>query len=738
MCNIYEKINMIKLQTQNVKLFTKIFLLFSLINIANLSANVDTLDNNGTNTEYIQNLALEVNTWSIGVYGMGGINYNTAEFANLPGIPSCCPRFTEGSGNNFGFGLLFEDKLESILPNLFYYSRLGYFKSSSILTTEEETAVLLNNGTYGVGVFEHSVDNNFEMVNLNLGFKYNIEALNTFNVYFGALSGIYIGSNYYQKEQIIVPNNSGTFLDANGFDSGKRIRNESTGELPDLMSTYFGLNFAFDYELPLNSDKNLRLVPEISYYLPLSNVLQQTNWKQSNLNFGLSLKYNYINTPTIEYEPSKVEGNDLENTGNTDVISYEVFENNKPKETPPEILKFNATFIDEKGNEQDVVTFKVEETYIVNMTPLLNYIFFEDGKSELQDKYVKLKDNETSNFIPEEVNSPLRLPTYYHILNIVGKRMQKFPNSNLNIIGCNSDKESEIGDKNLSLERAKTVQNYLLNTWKINPSRLSISSRNLPEKPSNINVKDGIEENRRVEIYSNEYEILKPIITFDTIRVSNPPVVTFSTDIKADNTIRKWTINAKQNDKIVKTIEGIGEVPKRIDWDLSKDMESIPSSSDSLIVELDITDIKDLSTNASDQMPVEQLTVKKKKIEKKGDKLIERYSLILFEVRSAELSMTNKKIIDFVKKRVKPNSFIRITGFTDRLGDEEFNQNLAENRAKKTADVIGRKENMKVSGLVTRNLYDNDLPEGRFYCRTVDIYIETPLTDDAEIYFENE
>lgn len=728
------------------KYFNKDLLLFNLIIILIilsfqnfLFAQLDTTINyEGTKTEYIVEKPLDVNSWSIGFYGLGGINTNNAEFANLPGIPSCCPRYTKGSGTNFGFGLLFEDKLESLFPNLFYYTRLGYFKSNSILTTEEETAVLLSNGSFGRGVFEHSIDNNFDMVNLNLGLKYNIETLNTLNVYFGFLSGMYLNSNFYQKEQIVVPNNSGTFLDANGFDTGKRIRNESNGKLPDLMDTYFGLNFALDYELPLNNEKNLRLVPEISYYLPLSNVIYQTNWKQNNFNFGLSIKYNYINTPVIEYEPSNFDGNDLENTGNADVVNYEVFENNKPEFNAPKILKFNATFIDEKGVEQEVVTFKVEETYTVNMTPLLNYIFFEDGKSDIPEKYIKLKEKETEEFIPDEVNSPLRLPTYYHILNIVGKRMQKFPKSKLNIIGCNSDKESEIGNKNLSLERATNVQNYLINIWKINPIRLSISSRNLPEKPSNPNIKDGIEENRRVEIYSDEYEILKPIITFDTIRVSNPPVVTFSTDVQADNTIRKWTINAKQNDKIIKTIEGTGEVPQKVDWDLSKDLESIPTTSDSLIVELDITDIKNMSSNANDNLPVEQLTVKKKKIEKKGDKIIERYSLILFEVRSSELSSTNKKIVEFVKKRVKPESFVRITGFTDRLGDEEFNQNLAENRARKTADALGRREKMRVTGLVTRNLFDNDLPEGRFYCRTVDIYIETPLTEDSDVIFEEE
>lgn len=691
----------------------------------------------GTKTEYIIEKPLDVKSWSIGLYALGGLNTNSAEFANLPGIPSCCPRYTEGNGTNFGFGALFEDKLESIYPNLYYYIRLGYFKSNSILSTKEETAVLLPNGSFGGGVFEHSIDNRFDMINSNLGLKYNIESLKSFNLYFGLLSGMYLSSNYYQKEQIIAPNNSGTFLDANGFDTGKRIRNESNGELPNLMDTYFGLNFSLDYELPLNSDKNLRLVPEISYFLPLSNVIYQTNWKQNNFNIGLSLKYNYINTPIIEYDPSNLEGNDLENSGNLDVVSYEVFENNKPEEKAPEILTFKATYVDEKGIEQEIVTFKVEEIYTVNMTPLLNYVFFEDGKSYLQDKYIRLNENETQTFTPEKVNSPLRLPTYYHILNIVGKRMLKYPNSKINLIGCNSDRESEVGNKDLSLERAKIVKQYIVDTWKIDENRISISARNLPEKPSNPNVKDGIEENRRVEIYSDTYEILEPILTLDTLSIANPPVVTFKTDYKSNNPIRKWEIQAVQNDNVLNVFSGEGDVPKKVEWDLSKTIDKIPKTTDSLIVNLEITDVKELKDNAEDKMPVEQLTVRKKKIERKGDKLIERYSLILFEVRSSELSSTNKKITDFVRSRVQPNSFVRITGFTDRLGDEDYNQKLAEGRAKKTYETLGKIPNSRVSGVVSRNLYDNDLPEGRFYCRTVDIYIETPLTEDYKSIYED-
>jgi outer membrane protein OmpA-like peptidoglycan-associated protein len=74
-----------------------------------------------------------------------------------------------------------------------------------------------------------------------------------------------------------------------------------------------------------------------------------------------------------------------------------------------------------------------------------------------------------------------------------------------------------------------------------------------------------------------------------------------------------------------------------------------------------------------------------------------------------------------------------VTGYTDIVGQEDRNQLLSRQRAG-TVDR-GLKRNV-ASGIVaslntegvgeTDPLFSNDLPEGRFYNRTVQIVIETP------------
>jgi outer membrane protein OmpA-like peptidoglycan-associated protein len=101
--------------------------------------------------------------------------------------------------------------------------------------------------------------------------------------------------------------------------------------------------------------------------------------------------------------------------------------------------------------------------------------------------------------------------------------------------------------------------------------------------------------------------------------------------------------------------------------------------------------------------------------------------MILFDFSKADIVGNNKKIMDIVKSRLKPESEILITGYADRTGEAEFNQSLSDKRANAASKILGHKKST-AKGIGNNILiYDNDIPEGRFYCRTVNIRIETPI-----------
>ncbi|MBM4151511.1 MAG: hypothetical protein FJ219_07675, partial [Ignavibacteria bacterium] len=109
------------------------------------------------------------------------------------------------------------------------------------------------------------------------------------------------------------------------------------------------------------------------------------------------------------------------------------------------------------------------------------------------------------------------------------------------------------------------------------------------------------------------------------------------------------------------------------------------------------------------------------------DREVNTFSLVLFDVRSSEITEGNAQIIEFIKGFVKPNSSISITGFTDRLGDADANQRLAQERADATAKALQVKNKATVLGKGNSALYDDRYPEGRLYTRTVDVIVDTRI-----------
>jgi outer membrane protein OmpA-like peptidoglycan-associated protein len=111
--------------------------------------------------------------------------------------------------------------------------------------------------------------------------------------------------------------------------------------------------------------------------------------------------------------------------------------------------------------------------------------------------------------------------------------------------------------------------------------------------------------------------------------------------------------------------------------------------------------------------------------------------LILFPFDKFIAGPINDRIMnDYVYDRVKPTSVVEVIGHTDIVGLYEHNQKLSENRSKTVYEGIMKKTGGKFAILNRRGvgedepLYFNDLPEGRFYNRTVQVLIKTPIVGE--------
>ncbi len=682
----------------------------------------------------------------------GGLSYNlhTANFTKLPGIPSCCPRFETGTGIGFYGSALYE---RSIGEPLWLSVRLGVQSFDALLSKIEPTTIMGDNGIVA-GQFEHTLQSNFMNLGIEPGVMY--ELIPNLYVNAGARIGLNMTSTYDQKETIVQPAGKGTFIDPNtGASTNKRTRNESNGDIPDATALQLGVLAGISYELPLNKDKSFRLAPEVSFYYGLTNLANEIEWSANAVRGGVAIKYVPTEAPIkqkLEERKSQIDtikilsdatkenkyirgeektSSSVEETNSTIITTF--LTNRTDTLIVPKLYLLDGSIVavglDENGNEMPNPQFKVEEFVSNRLDPLLNYVFFDENSAELVKKYSQLNSVGKQNFSTDSLYYESTLGIYYNILNIVGERLNKFPNSKIRLVGCNADYGQEQGNTALSLSRAESIKKYLTTTWGVAPERITTESRNLPEKastPKTENYKSS--ENRRVEIYSDDDAILEPVFLSRIVRTSNPPKVRFKAIANAEAGLKAWTIEAYQasspNDRYIDKAESPQVAPK--DWVLVDLQKVIPKIPEPITYNLLLEDTKGnqkLITNQS--LPVDVLTIQKKRKELQGDYEIEKFSLILFEFSSASIGSKNKKIVDFIKKRIKPGSEIEIIGFTDQTGSEDFNQTLSTNRAKETLKQIESKT-AKFKGVGSDNLlYDNTIPEGRFYCRTVEITVKT-------------
>jgi outer membrane protein OmpA-like peptidoglycan-associated protein len=631
---------------------------------------------------------------------MGGINIHTANFKSLPGIPSCCPRYEQGIGFGLGVGGYYDFIIDNVLS---IESQAGYENLNATLRRTENTTVIVDD-VHVPGEFVHSVDAKISMFAVQVLARYNVA--DVWSVLAGPAGGIIVSNTYAQQEIIDKPADRGT------FENGRRIRNVSSGSTPGGAKFYSGLAVGVKHRLPLNSSGDLHLVPQLQFTFGLTPLAEGMEWRRHSIMLGASIEFDLVRRSEPPPAPPPPE----------------VVERPKVPILPVLTASLNAVMVDTDLVEKPIKELVIEEYIRTQNRPLLNFIFFDSGSSMLALRYHQLTEDEAKAFSIKSLYTYETLPLYYEMLNIIGKRMKENPKGRLTIVGCNDNTGIEKDNKQLSRARAEVIYEYLADVWQIPASRMKIEARNLPEKPSTVNDVDGAQENRRVEIYSNMWEIVEPVYTIDTVHIPKPPVVRFLPDGESVAGIYKWQVVATESVKKLKDFSGKDSLPKILDWELEKESIKVLAALDTVGAVLSLNDrTGQFAESRPLILPVRHYTLEDKHREGSVDTIISRYSLILFDFDRAELSDANRRIADFVKSRIAEDSRIKIFGYTDRIGTDEYNTQLSDLRARTTQRYIGL-DRAEVKGLGRRVLlYDNALPEGRFYSRTVTIVVSTPM-----------
>jgi outer membrane protein OmpA-like peptidoglycan-associated protein len=576
------------------------------------------------------------------------------------------------------------------------------------------------------------------------------EALATWNIggtgllLQGGIRGAWLlASGFRYEEEIVstISNGRGVFLGTNSV--LRQPLGSSVIPLPNINNLQFHLLGGLGYEIPIG--EKLRITPEVFYAFAITNAFQANTAQPNETNLWALHQIRGGITLTLPLpEPKKPQA---------------------PPPLPPEIVKptsilaIKGVGIQESSDNQPLETesviVRIQQTISRSVLPLLPYVFFDGINSmSLPERYALLTREQTRGFRETKL-SPVQelLPkehSYYNVLNIVAERLLRYPKATLTIHGCTDNFTAEKNRTDVAKVRGRLVYRYLREVWGIEESRLKMQETPISPLPPSVplNETEKQAENRRVELRSDTPAVLENITLIDTTRRAIAPRLRFYPRVERLDGIQSWNVVIRHNGRMVKELSGKGAMPPSLDWSMSAEegsaihLDSLSSGNGSLPLEYSLVCTDSLGkTHRSPEniIPLETRTEERTQQQMKlgsalmGRTLIERFNLILFDFAKSTVTKEQEPMMRLIQSRITPRSTVRVDGFTDRTGLAEFNQQLSLQRATNVAQMLNfSAEQMQKNVLgygASVELYNNDLPEGRFYSRTVRVIVETPQSE---------
>ncbi|MBK9246593.1 MAG: OmpA family protein [Ignavibacteria bacterium] len=688
-----------------------------------------------------------------GAYINGGMDIHHANFARFNDVAFCCPdNFSDvslQSGIGLGIGGLLEFPLSA--DNKWIMDlRLGVQYHTATLSQQQSTIFNDNlNGNIAInGSFDYTISSKTANASLLVMPGYRITNRMSFMV--GLKTDYLFLKSFSQAETVTSPSNA--FFYNTSDASYSKERNTISGDIPSVNELQLSGIAGLSYEIAANLNGSTLISPEVFYSFgitSLSSALRnEGSWRMSGLYAGVALRYSI--TPTVFAENNcpqcyipVLEGNDcipVLTCKDDQQLKLNAVTNKCEcisTVTLAEIDSVIGTFTNGTSAKFPALEVTVQQFRRTVLKPLLPYLFYFASASEISDSYSfidpALRDMyKIDKTIAKVKSKPLAL--YNDILNIVGKRMSNTPDAILTITGYHDGVEAN--GKEIANDRALIVKKYFQDTWKLSDERLVVVAGDLPTKPTTINGSTTDEkarqENRRVELSSNNQSLFDPISMVELEREVEPDRLTYYSTVKSPFALTGGYFELKQsaegqNSQLFIKKENFAElVPHKFEFSW-KTITNLPTSQGDLYYDFVVSNAKGVipRTATTLNLKVKQVSPEEKERLKIADKFVDIFEVILFDINSTDLSAANKQTLESVTQKITPKSIIRVIGYTDNTGTDEYNKSLSIKRAESIAALLPKDKIVEVRGDGVSNAYKNELPEGRNYNRTVRIIIET-------------
>jgi len=539
------------------------------------------------------------------------------------------------------------------------------------------------------------------------------EPFDRFSIGLGPTLGWQIATEYTQTDNILGPGD-------NTFPDGQSSHPMYEGiERFTPNPLILGSTLRLSYALPFAG--RALLVPELTVHADLTSLVRDAAWRSYSVGGNITLLFDVTPAPppapppfmATPLEPQRIDSSALPRM--------------------PALAARIAMFgVDEENRPLPVTTVHVSELLHQQHAPLVPALFFDEGSSQIPERYTRLSRVQADTFLIADLAGLNVFEIQHQLLDVVGYRLRANPAARITLVGTGSKDEPA----ELRRGRAVRVGAYLQEVWGIASSRISLSEGQGAMQRSSEVTEDGRGDNRRVEISSNDENLLGPVITERMIRTFDPPLIRLKPWYQAEAGVKGWTLAITQRGNLVArySSDDAGKADPNMMWRL--DYTAIDSALAPLVAELMVEDSAGGRVTARSELPMtlaRRLKVVDGRVDQNGERQQIAYSLLAFDYNLAGLGRQAELTIDEVAEVVAEGASISITGYTDRIGEEQHNIDLSRQRAEAAEAALRARLQRKgvrnvhftvTGGGVETARFANDLPEGRVLSRGVNILVE--------------
>lgn len=203
-------------------------------------------------------------------------------FRGVPGVPSCCPEYSNATATSFGGGLLVEAPLTSRWS---VGTRLNLAQLGGDFVSNEQTLVYANALQSTQATIEHTRKPRITAMLVEPNITYN--PYDNFTLGLGVQLGFTLSTSFTQSEALLSPDNI-------VFENGERTRLSTSGSITRQNSVQSAIIGRIAYEWALDEIGQMTLGPEVSYAHAFSDMVEDAEWSTHALRVGVTFRYSLL------------------------------------------------------------------------------------------------------------------------------------------------------------------------------------------------------------------------------------------------------------------------------------------------------------------------------------------------------------------------------------------------------------------------------------------------------------